>query len=94
MIESKEGQQLPSSLGILHTDQGGLVEAETLYRQALAGYEKVLGPDHKATPDAVRNLNLLYRRQDKLAEAEALYQRHHAGTRDGHTPTKAGTTSP
>ena len=46
-----------------------------MYRRALAGKEKALGPDHTSTLNTVRNLGILYRNQGKLAEAETMYQR-------------------
>ena len=35
-----------NNLGSLESDQGKLVEAEEMYLRALAGCEKMLGPDH------------------------------------------------
>ncbi|KAL4860407.1 hypothetical protein BDV12DRAFT_181626 [Aspergillus spectabilis] len=46
-----------------------------MYDQALAGYEKVLGPDHTSTLDTVHNLGLLYSDHGELKEAEEMYQR-------------------
>ncbi|KAL5050527.1 nucleoside phosphorylase domain-containing protein [Aspergillus fruticulosus] len=66
-------------LGILYSDQGKLKEAEEMYQQALAGYEKALGPDHTSTLDTVNNLGLLYSDQGKLKEAEEMYQQALAG---------------
>jgi tetratricopeptide (TPR) repeat protein len=51
------------------------IEAEALYKRALKGYEKALGPEHTLTLDTVHNLGFLCRKQGKLAEAEALYER-------------------
>jgi hypothetical protein len=44
-----------------------------MYKRALAGYEKALGPGHTSTLDTVNNLGLLYRDQGKLDEAERMY---------------------
>ncbi|CCD42655.1 similar to kinesin light chain 1 [Botrytis cinerea T4] len=63
------------NLGILYKDQGKLAEAEVMYRRALEGYEKALGPDHTSTLDTVNNLGILYKDQGKLAEAEVMYRR-------------------
>ncbi|KAF7910010.1 uncharacterized protein EAF01_003728 [Botrytis porri] len=63
------------NLGILYSDQGKLVEAEVMYRRALEGKEKALGPDHTSTLDTVNNLGVLYKNQGKLAEAEVMYRR-------------------
>ena len=50
-----------------------LQTAERMYHQALAGYEKALGPDHTSTLGTVHNLGILYADQGKLAEAEQMY---------------------
>ncbi|KAG2026624.1 hypothetical protein GB937_001409 [Aspergillus fischeri] len=68
-----------SGLGNLYSDQGKLKEAEEMYQQALAGYEKALGLDHPSTLDIVNNLGNLYSDQGKLREAEEMYQRALAG---------------
>ena len=62
-------------IGGLFNDQGKLAEAEQMYQQALAGYEKALGLDHTSTLQTVNNLGLLYHDQGKLAEAEQMFQR-------------------
>lgn len=49
--------------------------AEQMYRRALAGKEKALGPEHTSTLSTVNNLVHLYVDQGKLAEAEQMYQR-------------------
>ena len=46
-----------------------------MVQQALAIYEKALGPDHPDVATAVNNLALLYDKQDRTAEAEPLYKR-------------------
>ncbi|GFF56548.1 putative Pfs, NB-ARC and TPR domain protein [Aspergillus udagawae] len=66
-------------LGNLYKDQGKLKEAEEMYQQALAGYEKALGPDHTSTLDTINNLGSLYKDQGKLKEAEEMYQQALAG---------------
>lgn len=63
-----------NGLGILYRGQGKLTEAEEMFQQALAGYVKVLGPDHMSTLDSVNNLGILYSHQGKLVEAEEMYQ--------------------
>jgi tetratricopeptide (TPR) repeat protein len=62
-----------------YPDQRKPAEAEAIYRQALAGYEKTLGPGHISTLNTVKNLGNLYSGWGKLAEAEAMYQRALAG---------------
>jgi tetratricopeptide (TPR) repeat protein len=68
-----------SRLGILYADQGKLQEAKKMYQRALAGTEKMLGPDHPLTLIIVSNLGNLYQGQGKLQEAEKMYQRALAG---------------
>ena len=53
---------------------GRLSEAEPLYRRALKGSEKVLGPNHPETLTSMNNLALLLQDQGKLSEAEPLYR--------------------
>jgi tetratricopeptide (TPR) repeat protein len=63
------------SLGDLYRDQGKLDKAEEMYKRALQGREKALGPDHTSTLDTVNNLGVLYVDQGKLDKAEEMYQR-------------------
>ncbi|KAL2851636.1 hypothetical protein BJX68DRAFT_65137 [Aspergillus pseudodeflectus] len=63
------------ALGNLYSDQGKPKEAEEMYRRALAGYEKALGPDHTSTLNTVNNIGLLYKDQGNLQVAEQMYQR-------------------
>lgn len=49
-----------NNLGNLLKDQGKLEEAEEIYQRVLAGYKKVLNPDHISTLNIVNNLSLLY----------------------------------
>lgn len=68
-----------TSLGNLYTDQSKLRENENFYVRVLAGYEKVLGPEHTSTLDTVNNLGNLYIDQGKLREAKDMYVRALAG---------------
>lgn len=43
-------------LRLLYSDQGKLRKAEDMLVRALAGYQKVLGPEHAKTIKARRNL--------------------------------------
>jgi nephrocystin-3 len=52
---------------------GGVVE--TLYRQALEGYEKALGAEHPHSLTSVNNLGNLLREKGDYDGAEALYRR-------------------
>ncbi len=63
------------SLGNLYKDQDKMQEAEAMYRRALEGSEKALGPEHRSTLSTVNNLGLLYADQGKMQEAEAMYRR-------------------
>ncbi|KAL3429076.1 hypothetical protein BDV09DRAFT_203329 [Aspergillus tetrazonus] len=78
-------------LGNLYLYQGKLEEAEEMYQQALAGKEKVLGPNHISTLDTTNSLGLLCFDQGKLKEAEEMYQQALAGKEKalgpGHTST-------
>jgi Tfp pilus assembly protein PilF len=49
-----------NNLGALYHDQGKLNKAEEMYRRALEGKEKALGPDHTSTLNTVNNLGLFY----------------------------------
>jgi tetratricopeptide (TPR) repeat protein len=75
-----------NNLGLLYSDQGNLKEAEAMYRRALAGYKKALGPDHTSTLNTVNNLGLLYFNQGKLKEAETMYQQALAGFEKAYGP--------
>jgi tetratricopeptide (TPR) repeat protein len=54
---------------------GKFAEAVPLAQQALAIYEKTLGPHHPNVAAALNNLAELYRNQSRYAEAEPLYKR-------------------
>jgi tetratricopeptide (TPR) repeat protein len=66
--------QTANNLGVLYFNQGRIAEAEAMYRQALAGYEKALGPEHTSTLRTVNNLDVLYFNQGRIAETEVMYQ--------------------
>ncbi|KAL5050528.1 hypothetical protein BDW71DRAFT_203267 [Aspergillus fruticulosus] len=77
-----QGRDTVNNIGNLYRAQGKLKEAEKMYQQALAGYEKALGPNyltHPPTMSTVNNLGNLYFYQDKLIEAEEMYQQALAG---------------
>jgi hypothetical protein len=50
-----------------------------MYKRALAGCEKVLGPEHTSTLDIINNLGVLYTGQGRLKDAEMMYNRALAG---------------
>ena len=54
---------------------GDYAEAEPLYRRALAGYERVMGPEHPDTLTSVNNLAMLLYSTGAYGEAEPLFRR-------------------
>lgn len=71
-----EGDEwLLKNLADLFKDQGLLQEAEEIYKRALKGYEKALGPDHTSTLKTTNNLGVVFVNQGRLEEAEALYKK-------------------
>ncbi|KAI9768627.1 MAG: hypothetical protein M1840_004824 [Geoglossum simile] len=63
------------SFGFLYHDRCRYQVAEAMYRRALAGYEKALGPEHTSILTTVDSLGCLYADQGKLTEAEAMFRR-------------------
>jgi hypothetical protein len=59
--------------------QGKYEEAEAMNRQTLAGYEKMLGPEHPDTLTSVYCLAYLLAKQHRVNESLLLYQRASAG---------------
>lgn len=53
-----------NNLGMLYYYQGRYAEAEPLLQQALAIWEKTLGPEHPHTQAARHNLQLLLEKRD------------------------------
>ena len=51
--------------------QGKYEEAEAMHRQALRGYEKVLGPEHPDTLTSVNNVGLV---GDKIASNRTTFK--------------------
>ena len=51
---------------------GRLANGEAMLQQALSGYQRVLGPQHKSTLRTLQNLEICYERQGKFDEAAAL----------------------
>ncbi|KAL2832185.1 hypothetical protein BDW59DRAFT_181471 [Aspergillus cavernicola] len=78
-------------LGNLYSDQSMLKEAEELYHQALAGYEKALGPDHMSTLNTIHYLGGLYFNQGKLKESEEMYHQALAGKEKALGPDHTST---
>jgi tetratricopeptide (TPR) repeat protein len=63
------------ALALLLMDKGDLAAAEPLYRRALEGRERVLGPEHPQTLTSVNNLAGLLESKGDLAAAEPMYRR-------------------
>jgi tetratricopeptide (TPR) repeat protein len=55
--------------------RGRYAEAEALYRRALAVWEEVLGPRHRATAVSCNNLANVLNHQGRYQEAEALHRK-------------------
>jgi len=64
-----------NDLAVLYTNAGRPLEAELLFRRALAIRENGLGPDHPGVGAAVQNLGILYAIQKRYQEAEPLLKR-------------------
>jgi tetratricopeptide (TPR) repeat protein len=64
-----------NNLAVLHVSQGRYADAEPLYKQSLAIYEKTFGPDHPNVATALNNLARLYQDQGRYTDAEPLYKR-------------------
>lgn len=73
--QSLEHTRFEFMRALLASEGGRLEEAETLYRQAIAGLERVLGSDHTETLTAVSNLSHALRRAGKFEEATAMARR-------------------
>ena len=62
-------------------EDGQLVDAEPLFREALRVQQETLGPKHPSTLTSMNNLAMLLKEQGRLAEAEPLYRETLASTR-------------
>lgn len=51
-----------------------LVDAETIYEQALQSYEKALGLDHSSTLNSVNKMGLVYKDQGRLSDFETMFR--------------------
>ncbi|RKK74030.1 hypothetical protein BFJ71_g17327 [Fusarium oxysporum] len=54
---------------------GEYTTAEVMNRQALKGFEKILGPEHTSTLDNITDLGLALEGQGKHEEAEVIFWR-------------------
>ncbi|MBA2398858.1 MAG: tetratricopeptide repeat protein [Bradyrhizobium sp.] len=67
--------QALNNLAALYLYQDRYVDAEPLFKRALAAFEKTLGPSHPEIVNVMDNLANLYKAQDRLAEAEQITRR-------------------
>ncbi|MCJ1342920.1 hypothetical protein MMC31_001109 [Peltigera leucophlebia] len=63
------------TFGALYYHQGQYTEAEAMWKLALAGREKTLGPNHETTIILAHNFALLYFYRGKVDEAETMLDR-------------------
>jgi hypothetical protein len=56
-------------------DIGSWENGERIYRHASAGFERILGVEHKSTLVTMTDLGMLYLKQEKLSDAEAMFRR-------------------
>jgi tetratricopeptide (TPR) repeat protein len=73
-LASETAALLLNRTGSYYDDQGRYGEAEFLYQQALAMYQRLLGDEHPAVATSLNDLALLYNAQGRYGEAEPLYQ--------------------
>ena len=64
-----------NNLGILYRAQSRLDEAESLYKRALAIWEKAIGPNSPTAAFALNNLAVVYTQRGKFDDAIALHER-------------------
>ncbi len=74
-FSSSEAVRLLNQTGEYLHYRGRYQKAELFYQQALAIWEKQLGPEHPQTAASLNNLAVLYDNEGKYALAEPLYQR-------------------
>jgi tetratricopeptide (TPR) repeat protein len=74
-MESADEGLLLSRAGYYLNERAEYVQAELLFRRALAIDEKALGPEHPHTATSLNNQAELYRTQGRYYEAEPLYRR-------------------
>lgn len=67
------------NLGMLYYGRGEVEEAEKMLKRALAGFKKVLEPDHPNTLLVLRNLELLYSKRADFGKAKTLPKRENMG---------------
>ena len=80
-----------NNLAVLLEAQGKLEEAESLHREAVERYRRVLGNEHESTLRSINNLSVVLQKSGKLAAAEPLRREALEGRRkslgDDHPDT-------
>jgi tetratricopeptide (TPR) repeat protein len=74
-LQSTEWPVLLNRAGGYLYERGAYAQAEPLFRDMLAAYEKDRGPEHPDTAAALNNLAMLRKHQGDLAGARPLYER-------------------
>lgn len=74
-VEDLRVADAANDLAVVYANSGKPLEAELLFRRALAIGEKGLGPDHPGVGATVQNLGILYATQERYREAEPLLKR-------------------
>lgn len=74
-VKSIQSTSLLLKAGRYLLERAQYSQAESLYRQALAMRERVLGQEHPDVAESLNDLGELYDHQGKYSEAESLYQR-------------------
>jgi tetratricopeptide (TPR) repeat protein len=81
------------NLGILYYSQGKLAEAETMYTQALQGYEEAIGPaavsSYIPALSAMMKLGLLHSTKKEKNKARTMYEKALSGFVTAHGPSSA-----
>jgi tetratricopeptide (TPR) repeat protein len=92
-VDDESRAWMSSSLGFFYMGQGRYKEAEAMLERTLEGCEKVWGPAHSWTLDAVTNLGTTYLKRGRYKEAETMLERALEGYEKawGHGPEHTST---
>lgn len=58
----------------LYANQSKRKEAKVIYQQAMEGFTREMGPEHKSTSETIHGLANIYYSEGKFEEAKAMYQ--------------------
>jgi Tfp pilus assembly protein PilF len=64
-----------NNIGVAFYYQNKYREAEVMYRRAMKGREKTLGPEHTDTLTSTNSVGAALKDEQKYAEAEVMYRR-------------------